>query len=161
MQREKLYSLQNKLYFNCILCVFNRSKTLCDHFSLLRKNHFFLYKRRKFFFLLQLLSSNTYYLKTKYTKRYSVKSSTIYKKPLILIVCFLFSKFCVINFHRCESWSHRIWLFLKQKVYNENKLFFVNYRTFHAASYGIFVFWENVLDEKLKCKIWLFVIAPR
>jgi hypothetical protein len=33
MQREKLYSLQSKIYFGCALFVFRQSKILCEHFS--------------------------------------------------------------------------------------------------------------------------------
>ncbi len=30
MQREKLYNLHSKAYFNCVIFVFKESKTLCD-----------------------------------------------------------------------------------------------------------------------------------
>jgi hypothetical protein len=37
MQREKLYNLQIKVYFNCILFVFKKSKTLSDQFFVVAK----------------------------------------------------------------------------------------------------------------------------
>ncbi len=33
MQREKLYNLHRKTYFNYVLFVFKKSKILCDQFS--------------------------------------------------------------------------------------------------------------------------------
>ena len=47
MHREKLYNLQSKTYFNCILCVSKKAK-LCDKCLPLQKNHFF-YMNKGFF----------------------------------------------------------------------------------------------------------------
>ena len=49
MQREKLYNLQSKPYFNCEVFVFRESKTLCDSFSRWEKIIFF-YTNVKFHF---------------------------------------------------------------------------------------------------------------
>ncbi len=44
MQREKLYNLQSKTYFNCTLFVFKKCKIMYDQFSSLRKIPYFMYK---------------------------------------------------------------------------------------------------------------------
>ena len=43
-------------------------------------------------------------------------------------------------FRNGENWSQRVLLFWKQKVYNSNKLYFVDGRASHAASFGTFRF---------------------
>ncbi len=54
MQREKLYNPRSKAYLNCITFVFKESKTLCDSFSRLGKDHFFLYECEISFILFHL-----------------------------------------------------------------------------------------------------------
>ena len=54
MQREKLYNLHSKAYFNCIIFVFEESKTLYDSFSRLGKDLFFLHECECSFFLFHL-----------------------------------------------------------------------------------------------------------
>ncbi len=41
MQRGKLYNLQSKVQFNCVLSVLKKGKIPCDQYSTSRKNHSF------------------------------------------------------------------------------------------------------------------------
>jgi hypothetical protein len=87
-----------------------------DQFLPLWKYHFFLHEGAIPFFLI----SSFYHLIgfTKYTTRCAVKSSTIYKIKLILIVYLLFSKeakFCETTLRSVENRLHRILLLLKTK----------------------------------------------
>lgn len=90
MQREKLYNFQRTVYIICAACVFKSSKILSTRFSTVTKfctNEDFLFSY--FIFLsINMLSQK----KTEYVERCSVKSSTIQKEQVILIMYFLFSK---------------------------------------------------------------------
>ncbi len=39
MQCEKLYNLENKAYFNCVVFVLKKSQIQCDQFLPMRKHH--------------------------------------------------------------------------------------------------------------------------
>ncbi len=92
MQFDKLYNLQTEVYFNCILFVLKTSKTLRGQFLLLWKDHFFRRTRISFSYFI-FLSPDIFSLKkAKYTTRYSVKKSTIYKIKFIVFLYFLCSK---------------------------------------------------------------------
>ena len=92
MQREKLYNLQTKVHFNCILLILKKTKTLCDRFVPLWKNHFFTHTRIPFSYFIFLSRNMLSLKKTKYTTRCSVKSSTVYKEQFISFLYFLCSK---------------------------------------------------------------------
>ncbi len=86
MQCEKLYNLRSKAYFNCILFACKKAKFCVTNFRRCEKITFF-YKNDNSFLLL----SPFYHLvclrkTTKHTTRCSVKSSTIYKVKVMLIV---------------------------------------------------------------------------
>ena len=86
-----------------------------------------------------------YIKKTKYTTRCSAKSSTIYIEQFIEIRR---NKFLIgvekWSFRSVEYWPHRVLhFFRKRKVHNWNKLYFVDCRAFHAASYSIFCFFTK------------------
>ena len=89
MQREKLYYLQSKAYFNSILFIFKKSKTL----SPLQKNHFFLHKREISFFsfhlfIIQYVSlQNEIYHEMQRQKLYNLQR-TVY----FISVLFVFEK---------------------------------------------------------------------
>ncbi len=116
MQREKLCNPQRKAYFGCVIFAFKKSKIVSDQFLPLWKDHFFLHEGAIPFFLISFF----YHLIgfTKYTKRCAMKSSTIYKVKLNLIVYFFFSKeakFCETALRSVENRLHRILFLLKTK----------------------------------------------
>ena len=56
MQREKLYNLQSKAYFNCVVFVFKKRKILCEQFLSLQKKSFFLHERGTLFLILSFIT---------------------------------------------------------------------------------------------------------
>ncbi len=84
MQREKLYKLQSRAYFNCVLFAFKRSESLCNQFSMLRKavsQNFASFENKKYttkisftlwiveVFALHLLVYYTFLKKTYYPRK--------------------------------------------------------------------------------------------
>src|SRR5690348_5108154 len=113
MQREKLYNLHTTAYFIVAFSVFKMKKILSNQFSVVRKRYFLIEDEFIFSYFI-FLSPDIFYLKkTKYITRCSVKSSTIYKIKLILIMYFLSKKpkFRATNFHCPEKIMRREILF--------------------------------------------------
>jgi hypothetical protein len=104
MQREKLYNLHKTAYFIVALFVFKMNKILSDQISTVRKRHFLVQDEFIFSYFIFLSPDILHLKKTKCITRCSVKSSTILKVKLILIVYFLSkkTKFYAINF-RCPE----------------------------------------------------------
>ncbi len=100
MQREKHYNLHKITYSIVAIFVFRMNKILRDEFSIVRERYFSVQDGFIFSYFI-FMSLDIFYLeRTKYITRCSVKSSTIYKIKLILIVYFLSkkSKFRATNF---------------------------------------------------------------
>ena len=99
MQCEKFYNLQNKINLIVYFLFLKKAKLRATNCGCCEKP-FLFYTSEK---LMSFSMIEYVFLKTEYTKRWRVKSSTIYKEQLILIMYFSFSKFHEIKFHYYES----------------------------------------------------------
>jgi len=95
MQREKPYNLQSKAYFNCILFVFKKSKTLCDQFLPLRKKSFLSKQMRNFFFLISSFYHRIHFIKKEiYHEMQREKLYNLQRTVCLNCVLFVFKILC-------------------------------------------------------------------
>ncbi len=112
---KALQSTKQSLFWLCNFCFQKKQNCVRPIFAAV-KGSFFLHEGAIPFFLISSFYHRIGF--TKYTTRCAMKSSTIYKVKLILIVYFLFSKeakFCETALRSVENRLHRILFLLKTK----------------------------------------------
>ena len=67
MQREKLYNLQTKVHFNCILFVSKKKQNSVTSIFAIVKKSLFLHGREFLFLILSFITKYVSFKKTKYT----------------------------------------------------------------------------------------------